>query len=155
GPGRHRVPVVQRPLVPELARCEDLPQRRVPLAVPLEYLLAVALGDPGLVLVGRVLVVGDNVDELAAPNSVIDNRAVWPEPETPVGLEPARGQVRDRDDAAVADLPSELRRIGAEHARTNGRMDAVGTENDIGFDLGAIGEPRRSAVVAGRDSLAP
>src|SRR5215469_6889729 len=155
GPDRHRVPVVQRPLIPELARREDLLQRRVPLSVPLEYLLAVALGDPGLVLVGRVLVVGDDVDELAAPNSVIDNRAVWPEPETLIGLEPPRGQFRDRDDAAVADLPGELRRIGAEQARANGRMDAVGAEDDIGFDLGAIGEPRRSAVVAGRDCLAP
>src|SRR5215472_185088 len=76
GPGRDRVAVVQRPLVPELARREDLPQRRVPVSVPLEDLLAVALSDPGLVPVCRVVVVGDYVDELTAANSVVDDRAV-------------------------------------------------------------------------------
>src|SRR5215472_18127681 len=139
-PRRDRVPVVQRPLVPELARLEHLPQRRVPSVVPLENFLAVALRDPGLMLVGRVLVVGNHVDELTAADSVVDDRAMRPQPEALVRLQPPGGQVRDRDDAAVADLAGELRRIGSEQARADRRVDAVSTDDDVGLDLAAVGE---------------
>ena len=95
--------------------------------------------------VGRVLIVGNYVDELAAANSVNDDRAVRTEPKTLVRIEPSRRQLADRDDAAVADLPGELRRVGTKEIRANHRMNSVRAHDNVGLDLSAIGEARRSA----------
>jgi hypothetical protein len=45
-----------------------------------------------------------------------------------------------------------MRRLLTKQRRTHDRVDAVGPDNDIGFDLAAVSKPRHRGCVTGSDS---
>ena len=151
-PLRDRVPVVERPLVPDVSRRKDPQQRLVPAAVALEHLLRSHSGDPGLVPVALVVVVADDVDQLVSPHGIKHDRAVRPQPLDVVVRRRFTGHGIDRDHAAVADLAGEARRIRAEQRRSHDRVDPVGADDHVGLDLAAVLESRDRDVAVRLDS---
>ena len=50
--------------------------------------------------------------------------------------------------ATPADTAGESRRVRAEQAPPHNRMNAVGTDDDVGLDLAAVGKARHPAAIA-------
>ena len=157
-PPGDRVPVVERPLVPGLARLEQPQQRRVPVRVPLGDLGPLAPRHPGLVPVGVVVVVRDHVDQLLAAQRVEHDRAVRTEPLPEVGRhvgQRAAAHRRRRDDRPVADLPGEPGRVRPEQRGPDGGVDAVRADDHVRLGFGAVGEPRDRRIPAAVHRDAP
>src|SRR5205823_6581023 len=95
---------------------------------------------------GVVVIVGDDVDQLATPNQVHDYGAVRSKPGGAVGGGQPAGHGINRDHAAPANLAREARRVRSKETGPNRRMDAVCANQDVGFDLAAIAEPGRRRV---------
>src|SRR5438270_13843433 len=99
-------------------------------------------GAVGPVFAAPFVVLGpaDKIQQLAARHEVMHEMAARPDPGLAAELE--IGEALDRDEPAIGDAAGEFRRLVAEQDRAHRRMNAVGADQNVGRDPGAVVEPR-------------
>jgi hypothetical protein len=84
--------------------------------------------------------VRDDVDQLAAPDGIVHDMAMWPHPHRAFrDVDVLRHRV-SCGHAAPADAAGETRRISAEQILAHDGMNAVRPDDHIGFDLAPVGK---------------
>ena len=91
----------------------------------------------------------DPIQEFTAPHVVVNDVTMRAPPGGLLGSNETRRQTRRIDEPAPAHEPGEMRTFRAEQAGAHGRVDAVGTDHNVGFDLAAVGKVRDGAARAG------
>src|SRR5262245_7367681 len=150
-PAIERVAVVERPFVVALGRSEQPQQRVWPAGKGFHHLGAVAFLRPGLAGPGVGLDMRDEIDQRAAAHDEVNDVAAWPHIERQVGADQACGKCIERDQSAPAHRPGEPRRLLAEQTLPDDRADAVGADDQVGFDHASVGEARACLSRAGLD----
>ena len=90
----------------------------------------------------------DDVDEFTTSYGVMNDMTMRSHPHRALrNGNVARHRVGGRH-PAPADTAGESRRIRAEQPLSHNRMNAVGTDDDVGLDLAAVGKTRHGAAIA-------
>ena len=96
----------------------------------------------------------NHVDQFATTHPVHHDRTVRSDPQRVVRRINVPHRV-DRHKEPPAHFPGELRRVRTDQACAHGRVDAIGTDDDIGFDFVSICESSAGAMVVSLDTHAP
>src|SRR6516225_2371094 len=94
----------------------------------------------------------DDVDELAASYWVVHDMAMRAHPHRAFRNGNVARHRAGRRHAAPADTPSKSRRVRAEQAPSHNRMNAVGADDNVGFDIAAVGQSCHSTAIASFDA---
>ena len=90
-----------------------------------------------------------DIEERAAPDRIVDDVPMRSHPQRHVLAVDARGDVGRRNEAAIAHAAGEPRRLRPEQTAAHCRMNPVGADDDIAFDLASVGKARDGAVAIG------
>src|SRR4051794_13723480 len=136
----------QRPFVGLLDVADQLVDVRVPTAEVRGAFLARALLGPGFDAPVPALDDADEVEQLAAPQKIVDHVAAGPDPVDADVAGEARRQLRHRDQSAPCDTAGELCGIAAEQLTADHRVHAVRADQRVTDDALAVREMERDVA---------
>src|SRR3954466_8592092 len=136
----------QRPLVGLLDVADQLVDVRVPTAEVSRAFLARALLGPGFHAPVAALDDADEVEQLAAPQEIVDDVAAGPDPVDADVAGEALRQLRHRDQSAPCDTAGELWGIAAEQLTADHRVYPVHADQHVAHDALAVRKMQRDAA---------
>jgi hypothetical protein len=154
-PARERRAVEQRPDERLVDRTDDLVQLRVPALEGGQRVGDVAAIGPRLARPVVLLDDRDEVDQTLLLDVVVDEVPARAHPELGGHVQIEVRQALRRDEAAVGGAPGEGRVLRAEERGADGRVDAVGADQQADLDGGAVRERRRDAIAAVGEARQP
>ena len=100
-------------------------------------------GAVGPVLAVPFVVLGpaDEIKQATARDEVVHKVRARSDPRLRADLEPEIGDAFDRDQSAIGDAAGKDWGLLAEQGGAHRRIDAVGADQDVGFDPSAVFEP--------------